>query len=714
MNVTIRQLRRVFALGMTSAVLTAHAAPPNISTPPASHTEMVGATVVFTVVAGGTPPLSYQWRRNGNDLPGATGTSLTLTNIMPPNVGNYTVVVTNASGSVTSTPPAVLMIRDTFGYAVSETFFSFDDISSTGTRVLTNADDESAFIPFGFNFIYYGRGYSNMFVNPNGLMSLGGDETSSGNINLTNAAPAGNAPIIAVLWDDWQTLTNRTPHGDGVYYITTGAPGSRRFVVQWNNVFGYVSGAEGSPSGVTFQAILLENSRQIVLQYLDVLTDDSRTNGNLATIGLRDTDGQVNGKNLQWSFNQPAIQNGQAVLFTFLTTDPLIATHPLSRTNVSGTTATFTVGASGSTTPTYQWQSNGVNLVNGGNISGVTTPTLTITNVALSNAANYSVLISNTVGKVVSATAVLTVATPPEIIVQPVSLTNLVGTTVMFNVTATGFPLYYQWRREGTNLLNGGNVSGVTTPTLTLDGIAMGDAATYSVRITNVANSVISSNAVLSVFAAIPLATALDTAGLVWSTGGQATWYGQPFVAHDGVDAAQHNDILDDEESWMETTVTGPGTVSFWWKVSSEADFDLLEFRIGNNPEAITTRSGEVDWELKSVAVPAGSQALRWRYVKDSSQSAGQDTAWVDQVSFVEGAPDPQPFYLAAVSRLPDSTVQFNLNGEAGRSYTIEYSSNLANWYPLTNFTATNAVTPVLDPTVGPAHRFYRGVTVTP
>ena len=56
----------------------------------------------FSVTATGTAPLSYQWRWNGSDLTGQTHTNLAFGAVQPADTGNYTVVVTNLSGSVTS------------------------------------------------------------------------------------------------------------------------------------------------------------------------------------------------------------------------------------------------------------------------------------------------------------------------------------------------------------------------------------------------------------------------------------------------------------------------------------------------------------------------------------------------------------------------------------------------------------------------------------
>ena len=75
---------------------------PFIITPPANASANLGASASFNVMAGGTAPLSYQWRKNGANVTAATASSLTLTNLQPSDAGSFTVVVTNAFGSSTS------------------------------------------------------------------------------------------------------------------------------------------------------------------------------------------------------------------------------------------------------------------------------------------------------------------------------------------------------------------------------------------------------------------------------------------------------------------------------------------------------------------------------------------------------------------------------------------------------------------------------------
>ena len=129
------------------------------------------------------------------------------------------------------------------------------------------------------------------------------------------------------------------------------------------------------------------------------------------------------------------------------------------------------------------------------------------------------------------------------------------------------------------------------------------------------------------------LAEAVDNRRLTITTGGLGgDWFSQAAVTHDGSDAARSGPPAAYRESWMETTIRGPVTGSFWWKVSSEAGTDLLRFSInGSSSNAI---SGEVPWTVVPFTVGPGTWRLRWAYRKDGSISSGQDAAWVDQLSY--------------------------------------------------------------------------------
>jgi len=130
--------------------------------------------------------------------------------------------------------------------------------------------------------------------------------------------------------------------------------------------------------------------------------------------------------------------------------------------------------------------------------------------------------------------------------------------------------------------------------------------------------------------AAEALGEAVDNTALAWTTGGDANWFGQTSIYYYDEDAAQSGAITHSQSTWLKTTVTGPGTVGFYWKVSSESGYDFLKFYIdGVNQTQI---SGSVDWQQKSYSLSSGTHNLEWRYTKNGSVSIGSDCGWVDKV----------------------------------------------------------------------------------
>ena len=84
--------------------LTVIAPPPVIATHPANQTAMIGSDVTFTVAVSthGVPPFTYQWKKGGGAIDGATAPTLTLTDLQTADAGDYTVTVTNPGGFATS------------------------------------------------------------------------------------------------------------------------------------------------------------------------------------------------------------------------------------------------------------------------------------------------------------------------------------------------------------------------------------------------------------------------------------------------------------------------------------------------------------------------------------------------------------------------------------------------------------------------------------
>ena len=183
-----------------------------------------------------------------------------------------------------------------------------------------------------------------------------------------------------------------------------------------------------------------------------------------------------------------------------------IASQPQSLIADYGATASFSVSVSGTLPLDFQWQKNGTNLTDGGNVSGSLTTKLVLTNVNFNDAGNYTVIITcpDASGSVTSSKATLTVVLP--IVSQPQSLIVTDGSPASFSVSVSGTSSFiYQWEKNGTNLTDGGNISGSLTTNLVLTNVSSNDAGNYAVIITcpndygNVASNVASSVASLAV-----------------------------------------------------------------------------------------------------------------------------------------------------------------------------------------------------------------------
>lgn len=80
---------------------------PYLLIPPTEDTVIVGETLEVGVYAGGEEPLTYQWQREGDDIPGATAALLTIPAVTLGDAGDYRVVITNTHGSITTAPATI-------------------------------------------------------------------------------------------------------------------------------------------------------------------------------------------------------------------------------------------------------------------------------------------------------------------------------------------------------------------------------------------------------------------------------------------------------------------------------------------------------------------------------------------------------------------------------------------------------------------------------
>jgi hypothetical protein len=265
------------------------------------------------------------------------------------------------------------------------------------------------------------------------------------------------------------------------------------------------------------------------------------------------------------------------------------------------------------------------------------------------------------------------------------------------------------------DLIDGGNISGSRSATLTMSGVRLDQTGAYAVRVSNSAGEVMSADAYIYVSPLVELAEATEF-WEYWTTSGSPPWFGQKLVSSDGEDAAQSGAIANSGSTSMQTTIAGPGTLRFVWKVSSEPNNDTLRFYVNGSEKARI--SGEVDWQLREFPLGSGDQTLKWTYRKNSSSTKGLDRGWVDQIQFIGAAP--------AAAAAASEGMQIQIRFESGAivlqwasknaalsrdAATVLYTDSLASadWKPLPSpLLIEDGVVTVRDSVEMHSQRFYR------
>jgi uncharacterized repeat protein (TIGR03803 family) len=330
-------------------------------------------------------------------------------------------------------------------------------------------------------------------------VTTAGTLTTLGYFRYTNAA--GGYPMAAVTLGDDGNLYGTTEYGStqgggAVFELTTNEVLTN--VTYFTSVSGNVPqaplalGTDGAFYGTTsYGGAYATNGtvfRVTTTGTLTRLVSFAYTNGAYPVAGLTlGADGRFYGTTAYGG------SNDCGTVFRLLL-PPWISAQPIGVTNVAGAAASFTVGASSLLPFTYQWQKNGTNLEDGGNISGSTNDTLTLASISDSDVAAYSVVLSNADLSVTSSNAILKVIDAPGVAAQPAGFLLPSGSNVTFSVSLSGTaPFRYQWLFNGTNLVSG------TNATYTIASVTSNSAGFYSLLVSNLAGSAVSSNAPLDV-----------------------------------------------------------------------------------------------------------------------------------------------------------------------------------------------------------------------
>ena len=433
---------------------------PAITAQPAGITTIKSSNVTLNVTATGSSPLTYQWLLNGTTISGATQNALTLANVQTNNSGNYSVVVTNPYGSVTSATAIVVVNNptDTIPTITAQPQgLTLTKTNLNGSLSVTAGTSISAITYQWYkNGVAINSATQNVFNITNATandeasyqvaVQNGSGKVLSQTVTVTVAQP----PVITI-----QPTGTNTAIG-GTVTLTVTATGRSPLAYSW------------SKSG-----ILIGQTASLTLANVQ-----STELGNYS-VTITNTDGTV---------------TSQTATITETTTAPTITYAPDLIALVAGDTTNVTVTATGTKPLTYQWSANG------SQITGQTQAVMTISSAKASHAGKYSVTVTNNYGKTIWSNTTVTVLTAPVITSQPTNLTAIQGSSLTISIVTTN-ATKFSWSKDGNKL------SAYTGSTLTIASATTNDAGSYTLTCSNLAGATISQPITVAIYVA-PIITA--------------------------------------------------------------------------------------------------------------------------------------------------------------------------------------------------------------
>ena len=392
---------------------------PIITSQPTSVTATQGDNAIFSVTASGNAPLTYQWRKNSVNINGATAATYTISNTTTANTGTYSVIVSNAYGSVTSnnatltvTAPNQPPVANILTPAIGATYAGGTIISFSGSA----ADPETGALP-GSSLSWYVIFHHDSHTHPGPSATTG---STSGSFTIPNAGETASNVFYRLY------LVASDPQGARDTAFRDIVPRTSTITLN-TNPQGLTVTLDGQP----FTAPLTVTSVEGMLRTISTPTPQAAGQAIYYFNNWSQGGAQIQ------SFPTPVNNVSYTANFTPAPDPPTISEQPQSLALISGSNALFSVVASGTAPLSYQWR------INGNDITGATSSSYTISSVSTANAGTYAVVVSNPYGSVTSDNAILSIEAVPNLapvaaITSPLSGTTYAGGDVInYSGTAT-------------------------------------------------------------------------------------------------------------------------------------------------------------------------------------------------------------------------------------------------------------------------------------
>ena len=446
-----------------------------ITSNPSSVSICAGQATSFTLGTTGSG-ISYQWKKNGTDLTnggnisGAISSVLTLSTTSSADAGNYSCTITNTCSGTLNSTIASLTVKDLPAITTQPA-----DVTICGSSTVN------------FSVVATGTGLNYQWKKGTTVLTDGGAISGATTANLAiTPAVAGDAGAYTVTVSGACTpavTSNVANLAVGTVAAITIQPTDK-------------IACQGTTTTLSITVSGTGNSYQWRKNGVDLVNDtkiSGATSATLTIANLSATDADIYTCRTGNTCSGFIVSSPAAIIVNTL---PSITTQPSDISVCTGTTASLSVSATG-TSLTYLWKKNGVALADGGSITGAATASLSIASASVTDDATYTVEVSGTcTPKVISTGATLSVGASTTIISQPVSKIACTGGSTVFVCNATGGTITYKWKKGSVDLIDGGNITGSSTSTLTINNLTASDADTYVCVVSSLCSSSINSNAV--------------------------------------------------------------------------------------------------------------------------------------------------------------------------------------------------------------------------
>ena len=430
-----------------------------INTPPSNQTVCQGSGASFSVSASGTG-LTYQWRKNGGDIGGATSATYSIPSTALADAGSYDVVVTVSSGCTATSTAATLVIN-------ASTAITGQPVAS---QTICEGDSASMTVAAA------GTSLSYQWRKGGTPLSNGGHygNVTTPTLDISMSDPNDNGSYDCVVSGTCGTLTSNASSLTVSPTTEISIPPQTQTACENGSVTFSVTAAGAS---LTFQW-------RIDTAPIDGATSSSYTINPVHMADAGSYDCVVTGACGTETSAAAALTVNAATAILDSTGDQTVC---------QDTPVNFQVSATG-TNLTYQWRKDASPLSDGGHISGVSTATLLIDPTDPNDNGSYDCVVTGTCGTLTTTAATLTVNAPTVMVTDPnTPQTACDGGSVTFSVSATGASLTYQWRKDSSP------IGGATSSSLTIDPVSLSDAGSYDCIVSGACGGATSAAATLTV-----------------------------------------------------------------------------------------------------------------------------------------------------------------------------------------------------------------------